>query len=1084
MSNFEFLNKLFPILSKLGMAAETYLYTDTDACLYKLGKLSETTINEMIRLDNIEITAEENSMFEKINVLRRNGLLPSTIDDILYKLRKSRNSAVHTNEEIVADCTLYLEMAHTLCTWFMQTYGEWNYQQEVFVVPVDNRNEPDYKEIAAKQEAEIERLLAVKQEDSKVAMNYKERAKRANFVARSVVKSERETRAIIDEQLRKVGFDADTQRLCYSKGTRPEKGRNIAIAEWPTNSKVTKRGFADYALFVGEQLVAVIEAKAEDKTVYNVIDYQCNDYASMVREADAEYVVNQWQEYQVPFAFATNSKPYCEGYEIKSGLWFRDLRKNSNLPKPLKGWISPQGFIELLSKDEDEANKRLSRYSMDILRDKEGLNLREYQINAIEAVESAVHDGKKEILLSMATGTGKTRTILGMIYRFIKTDRFKRALFLVDRTALGEQAQDVFEEVKIEDFLTLDNQYDIKKLEDNEIDPNTRIQVATVQSMVKRILYNNSDTMPSVTDYDLIVVDEAHRGYILDKEMGESELLYRDELDYVSKYRTVIEFFDATKVALTATPALHTTEIFGKPVFEYSYSQAVIDGYLVDHDVPHDIGTKLKVDGIIYQKGEVVPIYDPITGEITNSDELEDELEFDVEQFNRMVITESFNRTVLTEIAKDLDPEGEGKTLIFAVTDDHADMIVRILRDIYKESEIDHDAIMKITGSVGGGNKKKVLEAIKRFKNEKYPNIVVTVDLLTTGIDVPEICNIVFMRRIKSRILFEQMLGRATRLCDEIGKTHFEIYDPVGVYESLQPVSTMKPVVASQTTTFVDLIEGLNNVDDEAHLEHQIDLIIAKMQRHKHNMTNVKEEQFKDLSGGKTTDEFIQELKNLTPSNAKSFTLEKCDALFYLGENGKRPRKGIVISDKEDELLYHKRGYGKGEKPQDYIEEFRKFINENMEKIEALKLVCTRPQELTREALKSLKLELERNGFKETFLNTALTEIKNEDIAADIISIIRAEAVGSKLLSHEERIKNAVVRLKKNHKFSKQEINWLDNIEKFLITETVLNEETFNLGAFRDKGGYIRADKIFNGKLKEIIIELNQYLYDDGGKAA
>ncbi len=1084
MSNFLFLNKLFPVISKLGMAAEIYLYSDVDACLFKLGKLSETIINEMIRLDNIEIINEENSMFAKINILRRNGLLPTTIDDILYKLRKSRNSAVHTNEEIVDDCSLYLEMAHTLCTWFMQTYGEWNYKQKEFILPLHNRNEPDYKDIVEKQEAEIERLLAEKQEISKNAMNYKERAKRANFVARSIVRSERETRAIIDEQLRKVGFETDTQHLCYAKGIRPEKGRNLAIAEWPTNSKVCKRGFADYALFVGEQLMAVVESKAEDKTVYNVIDSQCSDYASMLREEDEEYIIDKWREYQVPFAFATNSKPYCEGYEIKSGLWFRDLRNSANLPKALKGWISPQGFVELLNKDEEAANERLSSYSMNILMDKEGLNLRDYQIKAIQAVENAVREGQKEVLLSMATGTGKTRTILGMIYRFIKTDRFKRVLFLVDRTALGEQAQDVFEEVKVEDFLTLDNQYEIKKLEDNEIDENTRIQVATVQSMVKRILYNNSDAMPSVTDYDLIVVDEAHRGYILDKEMGESELLYRDELDYISKYRTVIEFFDATKVALTATPALHTTDIFGKPVFEYSYSQAVIDGYLVDHDVPHDIGTKLKIEGITYQKGEVVPIYDPITGQITNSDELEDELKFDVEQFNKMVITEPFNRTVLTEIANDLDPEGEAKTLIFAVTDDHADMIVKILRDIYQESEIAHNAIMKITGSVGGGNKKKVLEAIKRFKNEKYPNIVVTVDLLTTGIDVPEICNLVFMRRIKSRILFEQMLGRATRLCDDISKTHFEIYDPVGVYESLQPVSTMKPVVASPTTTYADLIEGLNTLEDEAHLKHQIDLIIAKMQRHKHNMTSAKEEQFKDLSGGKTTDEFIHELKNMKPSGAKQFVLEKCDALFYLAENGKKARKGIVISDREDELLYHKRGYGKSKRPQDYIEEFRKFIDENMEKIEALKLVCTRPQELTREALKSLKLELERNGFKETFLNTALTEIKNVDIAADIISIIRAEAVGSVLLSHEERIKSAVSRLKKNHKFSKQEINWLDNIEKFLITETVLNEETFNLGAFRDKGGYKRADKIFNGKLKEIIVELNQYLYDDGGKVA
>lgn len=161
--------------------------------------------------------------------------------------------------------------------------------------------------------------------------------------------------------------------------------------------------------------------------------------------------------------------------------------------------------------------------------------------------------------------------------------------------------------------MTLDSIYNIKGLDDKEIDRETKIHIATVQSLVKRILYAEGETMPSVTDYDLIIVDEAHRGYILDKEMSETEMLYRNQDDYISKYRAVIEYFDAVKVALTATPALHTTEIFGKPVFNYSYREAVIDGYLVDHDAPHSIKTKLRIEGINYQKGEQLAIYDPTT---------------------------------------------------------------------------------------------------------------------------------------------------------------------------------------------------------------------------------------------------------------------------------------------------------------------------------------------------------------------------------------------------------------------------------------------------------------------------------------
>ena len=299
----------------------------------------------------------------------------------------------------------------------------------------------------------------------------------------------------------------------------------------------------------------------------------------------------------MPFTFATNGRPYLEQYKTKSGIWFLDLRLSSNVPRALRGWMSPENLLDMLGKDINAGNRALEQMPFDLLRDKDGLNLRDYQLRAIQAAEQAIMDGKNTALLAMATGTGKTRTVLGMIYRFLKAGRFKRILFLVDRTALGEQALDVFKEVKLEDLMPLADIYNIKGLEDKEIERETRIQVATVQGMVKRILYNDGETMPAVSDYDLIIVDEAHRGYLLDKEMGDTELLYRDQRDYQSKYRSVIEYFNAVKIALTATPALQTTEIFGQPVFKYTYREAVIEGYLVDHDAPHDLHTKLRDEG-------------------------------------------------------------------------------------------------------------------------------------------------------------------------------------------------------------------------------------------------------------------------------------------------------------------------------------------------------------------------------------------------------------------------------------------------------------------------------------------------------
>ena len=636
--------------------------------------------------------------------------------------------------------------------------------------------------------------------------------------------------------------------------------------------------------------------------------------------------------------------------------------------------------------------------------------------------------------------------------------------------------------------MTLDEIYNIKGLDEQTVDKETRIQIATVQSMVKRILYNDGGTMPAVTDFDLVIIDEAHRGYLLDKEMGDAEILYRDQRDYQSKYRSVVEYFDAVKIALTATPALQTTQIFGQPVFKYTYREAVIEGYLVDHDAPHYLETKLSKEGIHYKSGDTVTIYDPVTGEVTNSELLEDELDFDIENFNRQVITENFNKAVLSEIARDIDPENpeeQGKTLIYAVDDQHADMIVSILKNIYSKTGVDNDAIMKITGSVGGGNPKKVSEAIKRFKNERFPSIAVTVDLLTTGIDVPEITTLVFMRRVKSRILFEQMMGRATRLCPKIHKTHFEIYDPVGVYDSLEPVNTMKPVVVNPKITFTQLLDGLEEMKEEDEIQAQIDQIVAKLQRRKQHMDADTMEHFTSMTGGMDPTQLIAEIEKQQPEDAKKRLLAFRDMFAYIQERKANKDRAVVISNEEDTLTGHTRGYGNSEKPEDYLDAFSAYVKTHMNEIAALNIVCKRPKELTRDTLKSLRLILDREGFTTQQLNTAISELTNEEIAADIISLIRRYAIGSVLISHEARIRRAVDKLKKAHNFSKQEMNWIGRMEKYLLEESVLNVQVFDEDTrFKSNGGFSKINKVFQNKLENIVIELNEYLYDDGGRTA
>ena len=1086
-SNFEFLKSEFQVLANFGELAEKYCFSDSNSCLMKLGMIGEMIVKLMFTYDRIPMPAE-NTAAKRINVLLREGFLTSDLADILHELRKKRNLAAHENYASVEDGKALIQMAYSLCEWFMQTYGDYTYVHRDFVMPAlsadggasADREKEEEKEAELIQQAET--TASASPEIPK-----EERRQRAGAAASQRQRSEAETRYLIDEQLRKTGWEADTQTLRYSEGTRPEKGHNRAIAEWPVRSGSGYSGYIDYALFAGERMVGVIEAKAEYKDIPSVIDYQGKYYAENIRKEDAGYQMGEWNGYKVPFVFATNGRPYLKQYETKSGIWFLDLRALSKVPKALQGWMSPEGMLERLEKDMEKGNEKLQNMSCDFLRDKDGLNLREYQIRAIQAAEKAIIEGKREVLLAMATGTGKTRTVLGMIYRFLKTERFRRILFLVDRTALGEQAEDVFKEVKLEELMTLDDIYNMKGLEDKVSDKETRIQIATVQGMVKRILYNEEKTIPSVTDYDLVICDEAHRGYLLDREMGEEDLLYRDQKDYQSRYRTVIEYFDAVKIALTATPALQTTRIFGFPVFQYTYREAVIEGYLVDHDAPHKLTTRLGSEGIHYHQGDQITTVDPVTGELVNSELLEDELDFEIESFNRRIVDENFDRTVLEEIARDIDPENpkeQGKTLIYAVNDAHADLIVKLLREIYEKTGVDHRAIMKITGKAGEGNKKLIKEAIKRFKNEDFPSVVVTVDLLTTGIDVPEITTLVFMRRVKSRILFEQMLGRATRLCPEIHKTHFEIYDPVGVYESLEPVNTMKPVVVHPTTTFTQLLEGLELLEGEKQIQNQVNQMIAKLQRRKQTMSSRTLEHFIDLSGGLDPVQLITEIRQQTPQEAKNRLLKYHD-LFGMLQETREDRRAIVISKEEDKLLSHTRGYGSSNRPEDYLDAFSDYITTNLNEIAALNIICTRPKELTREGLKSLCLKLDREGFTQKKLNTAVSQVTNEEYTADMISLIRRYAIGSTLMNHEARIRRAVDKLKKMHNFSKQELSWLVRMEKYLLDESVLNLSVFDEdGRFRQQGGFKKINKIFQNDLESIVLELNEYLYDDGGRSA
>lgn len=1073
-SNFDFLKKYWPTLTEIGTMAETYLYSDPNACIYKLGMFAERLVQEIMVFESIPVPEDDDTHSNRIRLVKRAGLLPYDIDNTLYILRKSRNSAVHGGTDSLDEAKTLLLITYNLSVWFMQTYGDWSYTPVAFVMPEEAREE-NLQAIIAEQEKKItelsQKLAIVTTAASEKTQS--ERVKRGESVSARLNWSESQTRCLIDEQLRKAGWEVDTLTLRYSKGTRPVKGKNMIISEWPTDSAFSNKGYVDYAFFVDEKLIAMMDAKKWGEDVAATIDVQVKDYAMHVRDEDQKYVLSQWDVYQVPFLFASNGRGYIQQLRTKSGVWFLDARKQSNVSYPLRNWFSPNDLLEKLNQNTEKANEQLRSSDDSFMTDQTGLNLRDYQIKAIDRATDAIINGAQTVLLAMATGTGKTRTVLGLIYKMLESKRFRRILFLVDRVSLGEQAMDTFKDVKLKELMTLNQIYEVKDIDDNEINLETKVSVCTVQGLLKRtILAEEPDLMPGA--FDLIIVDEAHRGYILDREMTEDEILYDDQDDYMSKYKQVIEYFDAVKIALTATPALHTTQIFGNPVFTYSYREAVIDGWLVDHDPPYRINTDFIQNDANFKRGDSIAQYDPNTNELLNGAVLEDELNFDVSEFNRKIVLPDNTRKVLEEVSTYLNPEGDEKTLIFAVSDEHADRIVDMLRSIYKPFGVSNDAIMKITGKTAGGNKKKILQVIKQFKNNQYPNIAVTVDLLTTGIDVPSICNLVFMRKVNSRILFEQMLGRATRLCKEIGKTHFNIFDAARVYDDLDATSGMKSVTVNKT--MAELLEDLFR-PSETSKQPIKDRIIAKLQRKNNSLTDEQKYEVSERLNGETLKSYAKMLKSCTEEAFVERCSQDKDFLLWVADL-KGKKRGHFYSEKEDTLYETTRGYGKTDKPEDYLESFAKYINEKKDSIEAIRIICTRPSDLSRAQLKELRLLLDKEDFNERSLNEATSAVSNQTIAEDIIAHIRRAVLQTPVFNHDDRVKMAFDKLIANNHFNKIQLDLLEKIKTYMLHESILNVETFESPAFKMEGGYARFDKKFAGHLAEIIRQLNTYIYE------
>lgn len=884
--------------------------------------------------------------------------------------------------------------------------------------------------------------------------------------------TERKTRKErIDPMLRAAGWNI----TAYDESQPLDSYDRCAITEYPTSN-----GPADYALCVDGHIIGIIEAKKVSLGPQNVLT-QAERYARGLI-----YTPYNFDGLRTPFLYSTNGEV----------IWHHDVRHPLNRSRRISAFHTPDALLERLNQD-------FTSVSAQFFHVPDNEMMRIYQCEACDAIGQAIADKKRTMLLAMATGTGKTFTIVNLIYRLMKAGVAKRILFLVDRRALAAQAVRAFASFETEQGLKFDKtyevysqrfqrgdleeggQFDINVLPEsyltNPSPAHSFVYISTIQRMTINLF--GSATVFSCSDeaeeedaqkldipihaFDLIIADECHRGYTAQE---------------LSVWRNTLDHFDSIKVGLTATPAAHTSAYFKEKVYEYSYKEAVHDGYLVDYDLVA-IESGIRMNGIFLHEGEIVDIIDPETG-LRKTDELEDERQFLSAEIEQQITSEDSNRKILEEIKKYAIEHEEQygrfpKTLIFAVQDiphiSHADQLVDLARDIFGRGD---SFVQKITGKVD-----RPLQRIREFRNRQQPGVVVTVDLLSTGVDIPDLEYIVFLRPVKSRILFEQMMGRGTRKGEHHpDKSHFVVFDCFGgslieYFRTVTGITAEPPLRGVRPIT-----EIIEDIWDNRDRTYNIRVLTKRLNRIDKEMSGEARDLFsKFVENG--------DLKQFAVSLERRMQEDFADTMMILRDpdfqnllvNYPRPPRIFIYDYGTEDTVASKwmvrDSAGVEHKPADYLEQFSTFVKENPERIEAIGILLDRPQEWSTDALAELKHKLNETPQRFTLENLQKAHhIRYHKALVDIISMVKHAAHAEEvLLTAEERVERAFARVTDGKTFTLEQHQWLERIRAHLTVNLSIAKEDFEeIPVFTDHGGWGRANRVFGQGLSGLLQEFNE----------
>jgi type I restriction enzyme R subunit len=873
----------------------------------------------------------------------------------------------------------------------------------------------------------------------------------------------------IDKKL--ISISPSWKIIPYQPNLDVSQLTNHAVEEFQT-----EHGPADYALFVNGKLLGIIEAKKVKVGPQNVLQ-QAKRYSRGVKEAG----VGNWSGYGVPFLYSSNG-------EI---IWHIDIRNEKNISRQISNFHTPAALEEFFQRTSEF-------FALPVLNER----LRPYQIEALKKTEEAIAKGKRALLIAMATGSGKTFLVVSQAYRLLESKQFKRVLFLVDRRALAAQAVREFAAFTTPKGNKFNQEYEVYSQrfrkedfgEDEPFDPKvlpntyltepdatkTFVYISTIQRMTINLFgWENAfdqdrsdpdyeedadkfDTEIPIHAFDLIVADECHRGYTA----KESAI-----------WRTVMDYFDAIKVGLTATPAPHSLSLFKEVVFRYTTDEAIGDGYLVDYE-PVAIRSDVRIHGAFLKEGEHIGVIDTHTGEEIY-DELEDEREFSAEEIERKITSPDSNRKIIQEIAKHAYRHEEDtgrfpRILIFAVNDiahtSHADQLVRICREEFGQGDA---FVEKITGSPSVD---RPLQKIRQFRNRPNPKIAVTVDMLTTGVDIPKLEFVVFMRPVKSRILWVQMLGRGTRLCPEIHKTHFVIFDCFGgsLIDYFKNTTDFKVEVSDkEPLTVQHVIENIYQNVDRAYYTK---VLVKRMRRIERHMSGEAREKFTKYIEAGDIKKFADQLPDRIANDfTETMKLLRNPDFQDLLINYPRAKRTFYVGYEIEDRVVSDRIYGhRYKKPEDYLDAFCKFVQENRDQISAIQVLTERPREWKTEVLNELRAKLARNKFPEDELQRA-HELVYKKSLADIISMVKHAAREEEpILTAEERVDSAFKKIMAGKAFDEEQAKWLGFIKEHLVHNLTIGRDDFEYAPlFERNGGLGKAKKVFGGELESLMNEIN-----------